>query len=421
MADPAAGAAPRLALCGECDWLVRLPDRALGQRAHCPRCYHHLTGPARSGLQPLLAWLCAALILLALVFVFPFLGFSSHGVGHTMNFADTVGALVADDYGILAALLLATTVGLPGLYLIALLYLCLGARPGRRLPGAIAIARRIRPLEPWMMTDVFVVGVLVSLIKIISLADIQVHASFIAFCGYSLALIQAMRLIDWVRLWDSLVPPPQPPPGVTAGAPGHRQSVVACRACDTPFVAATPTACPRCGKHHRLRHINRLQWTWALLVTATIAYIPANTYPVLSTEQLGNTEPQTIVGGVLHLAASGDWPIAAIIFLASIVVPISKIIAMGWLCIMAAREKRPNASLTHTRAYRVTEKIGRWSMIDVFVVAVLATLVQAGSLISIQPGPGAIAFASVVVLTMIAALVFDTRLLWPNESHAHER
>ena len=352
-----------------------------------------------------MAWAIAALIALGLVFVFPFLGFSTHGVGHVMNFDDTVSALIGDDYGALAAVLLATTVGFPGIYLAALIYLCIAAgRDRRSLPGVVPLARLLRPLEPWMMSDVFIVGVLVSLIKIVSLADIHIRASFVA--------LRTLTLIDWTALWDAVAPVPAPGRDIRSGATGRSQSLVACAACDTPFVANRHHRCPRCGKRHHLFRVDRIQFTWALLVTSALLYIPANIYPVLSTITLGNAQPQTIAGGVLHLAEAGDWPIAAVIFVASIVVPISKIVALGWLCIAA--RGRPGASLSRTRAYRLTEKIGRWSMIDVFVVAVLATLVQAGALMSIEPGRGAVAFAGVVILTMIAALTFDTRLLWPD-------
>lgn len=404
---------PRLALCGQCDWVVRLPERETGERAYCPRCHHHLTGIARRDAQAPMACAVGALIMLGLVFAFPFLGFSTHGVGHVMSFGDTASALIGSHYGVLALVLLATTVAFPGLYLAALVYLCFATGP-RRLPGAIALARLLRPIEPWMMSDVFIVGVLVSLIKIVSLADIHIRASFIAFCLYSLLLLRTFTLIDWTALWDAIAPPLKPDSRVKTGASGRSQSLVACSACASPFVSNHRHRCPRCAKRHHLRRMNRIQLTWALLVTATLLYIPANIYPVLSTIRLGNAQPQTIAAGVLHLAKSGDWPIAAVIFAASIMVPVSKIVALGWLCIAARGQ--PAASLGRTRVYRITEKIGRWSMIDVFVVAVLATLVQAGALMSIEPGPGALAFAGVVILTMVAALTFDTRLLWPDSA-----
>ncbi len=401
-----------LVLCGQCDLLVRLPARAAGQQADCPRCQHHLTGPERRSAQAPLAWAVTALIMLGLVFAFPFLGFSTHGVNHVMGFADTVGTLGGDHYGALAAILLATTVIFPGLYLIALIYLCIGAGH-KKAPGSILLARALRPLEPWLMSDVFIVGVLVSLVKIVSLAQVHIHLAFYAFCAYALLLLYTLSLIDWITLWNALAPIPQPPPRARPGASGRSQSLVSCRACETPFSAARHRRCPRCGRRRPALNANRIQITWALLVTAAILYIPANAYPIMYTSSLGQEHPQTIAGGVLLLARSGDWPIAAVIFVASIIIPISKIVALSWLCIAAGRQ--PNAALARTRAYRVTEKIGRWSMIDVFVVSVPATLVQAGALLSVHPGPGAVAFAGVVIVTMIAALTFDPRLLWTNK------
>lgn len=408
--------ADRLVLCRECDWVMRLPVRAAGQAAHCPRCHHHVAEPAQRDAQRPLAWAIASLMMLVLVFAFPFLGFSTRGVGHVMDFIDAARALIGYHYGGLAVVLLATTVVLPALYLAALVYLCSGVQLGRRLPGAIPLARTLRPLEPWMMSDVFIVGVLVSLIKIISLADIQIHASFIAFCVYSVMLIRTLTLIDWTSLWDAIAPAPDRGSApMVRGASGRSQDLVACRGCNTPFAINRRARCPRCGKRHHMYSLNRLQFTWALLATAVILFIPANLYPVLYTVQLGDPQPQTIAAGVIALFRHGDWPIALVIFTASIMVPLSKILALGWLCIKARSSDVHNA-MARTRLYRITEKIGRWSMIDVFVVSILGALVQAGSLMSIKPGFGVVPFAGVVIITMIAALIFDTRLLWPESA-----
>ncbi|ROO27913.1 PqiA/YebS family transporter subunit [Salinisphaera japonica] len=408
--------AERLVVCRACDWVVTLPVRAPGQAARCPRCRHHLTEAAQRDAQRPLAWGIATLVTLGLVFCFSFLSFSAYGVGHVMAFGDTLHALIADDYAELAVILLAFTALFPGLYLAALIYLCSAVQLGRTLPGQVVIARALRPIEPWMMSDVFIVGVLVALIKIISLASIHIHTGFVAFCLFSVLMLRTVTLIDWTSLWDVLAPRGSLPTKIRPGATGRAQGLVACHGCDTPFMADRGPCCPRCGKRHVLHRVNRIQLTWALLITATLAYIPANVYPVLSTIQLGNAEPQTIAGGVMHLLHAGDWPIALVIFVASIVVPISKIVALAWLC-LAARRPRARASLSRTRLFHITEKIGRWSMIDVFVVATLTTLVQAGSLMSIAPGPGAVAFALVVILTMIAAHTFDTRLLWSAHTH----
>jgi len=408
-----------VAVCRECDWVIQVPSRAPGESVHCPRCNHHIAPPAQSDRQRPLAWAMAALIMLALVFAFDFLSFSTRGVSHTMSFFDAARTMAGHDYPSLAVLLFCTTVGLPGAYLLAVVFLLWQASRHKAGAATRALARQLRPLEPWMMSDVFIVGVLVSLIKIVTLADVSIGLSFIAFCIYALLVLRTFMLIDWPALWADLAPMPALHTHLETGRTGASQNLVVCRGCDMPF-PNDRSKCPRCGGRHIAHAIDRIQLTWALLITAVILYIPANIYPIMSTTSLGSTDPQTIVGGVLHLAHTGSWPIALVIFVASVVVPISKIVALAWLCLTATYRWHHN-SRTQMRLYRVTEKIGRWSMIDVFVVAVLVALVRAGALMAIEPGPAALCFAAVVIITMIAALTFDTRQLWDETFEMNTR
>lgn len=407
-----------LALCRQCDWVMRLP--ALGPRelARCPRCGHHIVGHTAHRHSHALAWATAALIMLALVFIFDFLSFETRGVSHTMAFVDAVRTLFGYGFPLLALLFLLTTAVLPGLYLLALAYVTAGAALGRRLPFGIELARVLHPIEPWMMSDVFLIGALVSLIKIVTLASVHVGPSFIVFCLYSLLLLKTMHTVDWHRLWTATAGAARVPAGLVPGTTGRAQQVALCFACGAPFRASRNHVCQRCGKRHWVHHLSRLQLTWALLATATILYIPANIYPIMrTTGLLGGSQSQTIAGGVLHLVETGSWPIALVIFFASIVVPVSKIAALAWLC-LCARYGWHRDSRAQFRLFRFTEKVGRWSMIDIFVVAVLAALVQAGALMSIQPGPAVLSFATVVIVTMIAADTFDTRLLWRDAPNA---
>jgi len=148
-----------------------------------------------------------------------------------------------------------------------------------------------------------------------------------------------------------------------------------------------------------------------LLITAAILYIPANLLPVMQAGSMFGSQKDTIFSGVVYLWNSGSAPIALLIFFASIMVPLAKLIALTYLLVSVQRHslKRP---LQRTQIYRLAEFVGRWSMIDVYVVALLVTLVQFGGFATIKPGPGAIAFGGVVVLTMIAAMSFDPRLIW---------
>ena len=167
--------------------------------------------------------------------------------------------------------------------------------------------------------------------------------------------------------------------------------------------------CPRCRGSLHLRLRDSVQRTWALTLAALALYLPANLLPVLRVESFAGDQQNTIMGGVIQFWQEADYPVAIIIFVASVMIPVLKITAIISLCLASRSGHRPRGM---TRLYRVTEFVGRWSMVDVFVVAILVAVVQLGSTISIHPGAGAISFAAVVVLTMFAAMSFDPRLIW---------
>lgn len=177
--------------------------------------------------------------------------------------------------------------------------------------------------------------------------------------------------------------------------------------------------CPRCGARLYFRKPNSIQRTWALVITAFIFYIPANLLPVTITTYLGSTQADTIVSGVLFFMQTGLWGLALIIFVASVVVPIAKLIILGGLLLSVQRRShwRPR---DRGRLYRIAELVGRWSMLDVFVVTVLVALVRLGYLTTVEAGPGIVFFAAVVVITMIAAMTFDPRLIWDALEANHE-
>ena len=171
--------------------------------------------------------------------------------------------------------------------------------------------------------------------------------------------------------------------------------------------------CTRCGALIHARRPNSLARTWALLVTAAILYIPANLLPIMTVNSLGQGEPSTIMAGVIQLVQHGMFPIAAVVFIASILVPTFKLVGIA-LLLYSVQRHQPMSARQRILMYRFIEWIGRWSMLDIFVIAILVAVVNFGSLASIEPGYGATAFASVVVLTMLAALTFDPRLIWDN-------
>jgi len=169
--------------------------------------------------------------------------------------------------------------------------------------------------------------------------------------------------------------------------------------------------CTRCGEALSLRMANSIQHCLALLITSLILFIPANLYPIMTSNLLGARSPSTIIGGVWLFIEHGSYGIAFIIFVASIVIPLAKIGALFILC-RATFRKSVMEKKELMRLYRAVEFVGKWSMVDVFVVAILVGLVQLGSLTSIEPGIASVAFCGMVILTIIAAQKFDPRLIW---------
>lgn len=169
--------------------------------------------------------------------------------------------------------------------------------------------------------------------------------------------------------------------------------------------------CPRCGTRLRFRKPDSIQRTVALVITACILYIPANVLPIMYTDQLGKEYQATIIYGVIEFWEGGSYLIASVIFLASIFIPMTKIVTLFWLC-WSVSKKSVTKQKQRTKIYGITEFIGRWSMIDVFVVAITVALIHLGGILTIRPGAAALAFAGVVIVTMIAARSFDPRLIW---------
>ena len=201
-----------------------------------------------------------------------------------------------------------------------------------------------------------------------------------------------------------------------------RFGLVSCARChllSRPTETADPGYCPRCGAPLSLRHHHSIQYTWALVIAAAICYIPANVLPVLTTTALGSSDSDTIMGGVILLWETGSWALALIVLVASVMVPLGKLVALSYLLVTVQRRSL-HGTRDRTRLYRLVEIIGRWSMLDVFVDTFTVALVQLQPLMSVDPGPGVLFFGAVVVLTMLAAESFDPRLIWDSTTTVPE-
>jgi paraquat-inducible protein A len=201
-------------------------------------------------------------------------------------------------------------------------------------------------------------------------------------------------------------------------------SLVACRSCHLlsrpPGVEeSVQILCPRCGAPLHQRKPNSIGRTWALVLAAYILYVPANILPITKVTSLGKTQLDTIMSGVIYFVQTGMWPLALVIFVASIMVPLLKLLILTYLLITVKRGSTWRRA-DRTRLYRITEAVGRWSMLDIYVVTILVALVALGAFATIEAGLGAVFFASVVVTTMFAAMSFDPRLIWDERKKQDE-
>ena len=403
-----------LTLCHECDLLQRNPPLPDAGSAHCVRCGHLLHKHRPDSINRTLALTLAGLILFVIANSFPFLSFEMQGQMTQTTLFTGVKDLTEQGKGEVAAVVFFTSILAPGLQLLLLLVVLLPLKIGGRLPPRFpTLFRWFKTLAPWGMMDVFMIGILVSVVKLTEMAHIVPGISLFAFVALIFVLAAAQAALDPDLVWERVPLPPD-----LRLTPGPGEIVLGCDVCElvVPEQAASRDRkhrlrCPRCADLLHRRKPKSLQRTWALLIAASVFYIPANLFPVMAITSLGQTEASTILSGVVFLVHHGMWPLAAIVFIASVFVPLLKLLILTFLLISVQTRSywRPR---DRTRLYRVTEAIGRWSMVDVYVVTILVALVRLGNLASIEAEAGAVFFCAVVILTMFSAMSFDPRLIW---------
>jgi paraquat-inducible protein A len=277
------------------------------------------------------------------------------------------------------------------------------------------MARLFRVLEEvrsWGMVEVFVLGLLVSYAKLAKMAAVAPGAALYALAGLIVVAAMAFSSLEARAVWDAAGPAPAPPGPPPAGTISSRQAgLMACPACGSITALADQAPCLRCGASLHSRKPDSAGRTWAFLITAAILYIPANLLPVTRVMNLGRPSDDTILSGVLYFLRTGSWPLALLIFVASIVVPMVKFVILLFLLLSVRLRSRWRPRL-RTRLYRLTELVGRWSMVDIFAITLMVAMLHMGSLASVVPRPGAMAFALMVVATILAVRSFDPRLIW---------
>jgi paraquat-inducible protein A len=398
----------RIFECEDCGQRYELGIPPSNLTARCRRCGTTLLSIPVDSLQRSLALTATGLVLVVVANTAPFMSLMIQGRIQQASLITGDIALFEQGLWPLAGLVLLTTIVAPALKLGAIAYVLVGLMLRRPPPGLALVFGWLERLRPWSMIEVYLLGVFVAYVKLAAIATIEIGAACYALAILMLVMVSIDGTLSPELVWRAIVNRGLVRrPAAPGGGP-----LLLCETCG--LVAPAPAgnaACPRCGAHRHFRKPESVTRAWALVITALVLYVPANIFPVMTVVTFGKGEADTILSGVKSLFLAGMWPLALLVFFASITVPVLKIIGLIFLLVTTSRGSRWRLR-DRTLLYRIVESVGRWSMIDIFMLSILAGLVQLGSIATIQPGVGAVSFAAVVILTMFAAAAFDPRLMW---------
>jgi paraquat-inducible protein A len=354
--------------CPDCGLVQALPAIAEHEVARCVRCHRLLKVPEALS-RASFALIVAALLLWIPGCLAPLMTVYAGGAARTTNLIGCAVKLWGTGYAPLGMLVLMLMLVIPSVFMLLLII----AQASRIYPPIRAERCRMwaQHLRPWLMTEVFVVGACVAYSRIQSVANVAIDAGGWCLAGSALLLLASLALL-----------------GEYSARP-QWQSLESVERSGTASMHATA----------------------ALVFAGLVLYIPANLLPVLQIESYGAITHSTILGGVVELVHYDLWPLAVIVFMASVVVPLAKLFGLSWL-LWQTHRRSPRLLRQRTRMYRLIDTIGRWSNIDVFMISILSAVVQFGALTQVRPEQGALAFAAVVLITMIAARSFDPRVMW---------
>lgn len=390
-----------LLACPDCGTVQQLPAMRGRGKLLCCRCENTLERSTGRSTDVALAFAVATFLLLFPANLMPLLRVSIDGISRSSRLGSGVVGMWTEGW-----LLLAIVVGLQGIILpffrFGMLSSVLAAIHFRRHePWMGRVFRWAEHLDLWAMPDVYLIGAVIGYSRVAAKMPMHIGPGGWCLIGAAAFSMLTRAMLDRRAVWH-LIARPTPPP----------DHGVACVACDLILPQATEGGrCPRCHATVHRRRPWSLMRASALVTAGYLLYPVANWFPMSIDFQLGELKRHTIASGVEQLLSAGLWPLAMVIFTASIAIPLLKLIGMTWL-IWSARHRSSRRLVLKTRLYRVIKEIGRWSNIDVFTISIFLPLMQFSGLVSVQAAKGAPAFLAVIVLTMLAAHVFDPRLIW---------
>lgn len=393
--------------CGDCGFINECPPLKPGEKYICKRCKHVLRNLKHNWESRVTALILTSFILFICSNSFSFLSVEAGFQTQSANLLSGVLALINNDQTTLALLVFLTIFALPLIELLALSYVFISKSLNKKPLGIRLCLKFLVHSRAWNMLDIFMVGVLVTSVKLGESATLIPGIGLFSFSCLIVTLIIINLHLNFHALWSWY----RADNYFACVTDKQLSACLTCRATIGISLTDQNRPCPRCHSKVRPRVRYSLQKTSALLVTAAILYIPALMLPIMTVTSFGRQSQDTILSGVIYLFGGGLWFIGSVVFIASIVVPILKLLTLAYL-LWSVHYQHQTHRHVRQRLFKLTEFIGRWSMIDVFVITLLVALVQFGIIMNIRPEPAALAFAAVVIITMIAVETFDTRLLW---------
>lgn len=389
--------------CPQCDTLFSLPDVKSNQSAHCPRCNARILNGRDWSMTRLCAMAVTMLLLIPFAFNEPLMTIRLLGTNIRASLLEGIIQMAQQGNVITASMVAFCTIGAPATLVASIAYLFFGARLGMNLRPVLLMMDR---LKEWVMLDIYLVGIAVASIKVQDYAAITPGAGLVAFISLTLLSVITLVHLNVEQLWHRFYP--QPDNHVSP------EQLQVCLSCHHTGVADARGRCPRCHTPLYYRRHFSLQKSWAALIASIVLLIPANFLPISIIYLNGARQEDTIMSGILSLA-SGNVPVAIVVFVASILVPFTKVIVMLTL-LLSIHFKCEQGLKTRIRLLRVVTWVGRWSMLDLFVISLTMSLINRDQLLAFTMGPAAFYFGAAVILTILAVEWLDSRLLW--DAHA---
>lgn len=398
---------PHIAKCAHCDQLVAVPALEPHLQALCPRCSHKLSSGSRWGLRRCALIALSILILMPFTVSFPLLSINLLEVKIDASIWQGIWKMATQGYPYAAFLIFFCAIFMPVFF--ALLVICLRlAQIFKFSPRNLLLT--LSYLKPWVMFDVYLIALIVTIFKVRDYASLQLNIYLIAFIFTSVLTTLLFIKLNLKELWRDFYPQHPMPTKL------ENEELQLCKYCQYSYTLANydqrgHCLCPRCNRRQDITDNLVLQRTWATLIAGAIMLIPANLLPMSVVYVNGEPTADTLMSGVISFIDMGSYFIAAVVFIASIFVPVSKVVIMLYLLI-SVHFKLSHSIERQMKLLHFIHFVGRWSMLDLFVLALMMSLLSHGQLLDFSVGPAVFYFGAAVFLTMISTSSFDSRLLW---------